>query len=120
MIRPRSLELAIGLSSEPIGARVLRDGELLGTTPLTLKMKRSGLPAEILLRKDGYVDADVVVFQKYYSFGHEGAAAFSAKDVAAPSHPEHQQLQVVLKDPIMQNSRVLQTFIRQFTDGPAA
>jgi len=72
------------------------------------------MPAFVQLAED--VGADVVVFQKYYSFGHEGAAAFSAKDVASPAHPEHQQLQAILMDPMMQNPRVVQTFIAQLTD----
>jgi hypothetical protein len=72
------------------------------------------MPAFVQLAED--VGADGVVFQKYYSFGHEGAAAFSAKDVASPAHPEHQQLQAILMDPMMHNPRVVQTFIAQLTD----
>jgi hypothetical protein len=60
------------------------------------------------------------VFQKYYSFGHEGAAVFSAKDVAAPEHPEHEQLLAILQDPLMQSPRVIQTFIGQLAHPPTS
>lgn len=69
------------------------------------------MPAFVKLAEE--VGADVVVFQKYYSFGHEGAEVFSAKDVAAPMHPEHQQLQTVLQDPSLHSPLVIQTFIGQ-------
>ena len=72
------------------------------------------MPAFVKLAED--VDADVVVFQKYYSFGHEGAGVFAAKDVASPAHPEHRQLQAILQDPMMQSPRVINTFIGQLTD----
>jgi MoaA/NifB/PqqE/SkfB family radical SAM enzyme len=71
------------------------------------------MPAFVRMAEE--VGADVVVFQKYYSFGHEEAAVFSAKDVAAPGHPEHEQLQVVLQDQVMQSPRVIQTFMDQLT-----
>jgi hypothetical protein len=76
------------------------------------------MPAFVEMAQE--VGADVVVFQKYYSFGHEGAAEFSAKDVAAPAHPEHQQLQAILQDPMMQSPLVIRTFIAQLTDGQAS
>jgi MoaA/NifB/PqqE/SkfB family radical SAM enzyme len=76
------------------------------------------MPAFVQLAEE--VAADVVVFQKYYSFGHESAAAFSAKDVASPAHPEHQQLQAILHDPMLQSPRVIQTFIAQMTDQEAS
>jgi len=66
------------------------------------------------------VGADAVLFQKYYSFGHEGAAVYAARDVAAPAHPEHEQLQAVLRDPAMQSPIVVQTFISQLTRRPTA
>ena len=74
------------------------------------------MPAFVKLAEE--VGADVV-FQKYYSFGHEGTAVFSAKDVAAPAHPEHEQLKAVLQDPIMQSPRVVQAFINQLTHPPS-
>jgi MoaA/NifB/PqqE/SkfB family radical SAM enzyme len=74
------------------------------------------MPAFVKLAEE--VGADAVVFQKYYSFGHEGAAVFSSRDVAAPAHPEHEELQAVLRDPTMQNPRVLQTFLSQFARRP--
>lgn len=72
------------------------------------------MPAFVRLAEE--VNADIVVFQRYYSFGHEGSGAFSAKDVASPAHPEHQELQAILEDPIMRSPRVLQTFIAQLVD----
>jgi len=76
------------------------------------------MPAFVKMAEE--VGADVVVFQKYYSFGHEGAAVFSAKDVAAPGHPEHEQLQAILQDPVMQSPRVIQTFMDQLTHPPTS
>jgi hypothetical protein len=58
------------------------------------------------------IGADVV-FQKYYSFGHEPPAIFAAKDVTSPSHPEHQEFQAILRHPAMQSPRVMQTFFTQ-------
>jgi MoaA/NifB/PqqE/SkfB family radical SAM enzyme len=74
------------------------------------------MPAFVKLAEE--VGADAVVFQKYYSFGHQGAAVFSARDVAAPAHPEHEQLQAVLRDPMMQSPRVIQTFLGQIARLP--
>jgi MoaA/NifB/PqqE/SkfB family radical SAM enzyme len=76
------------------------------------------MPAFVKMAEE--VGADVVVFQKYYSFGHEGAAVFSAKDVAAPAHPEHGQLQAVLQDPVMQSPCVIQTFMDQLAHPPTS
>jgi hypothetical protein len=75
------------------------------------------MPAFVRLAEE--VNADAVVFQRYYSFGHEGSDAYSAKDVASPAHPEHQDLKAVLADPILQSPRVLQTFMAQLVDRPA-
>lgn len=58
------------------------------------------------------IGADVV-FQKYYSFGHEPAGVFAAKDVTSPSHPEHEEFQAVLRDPAMSSPRVMQMFLAQ-------
>ncbi|HYO77114.1 MAG TPA: hypothetical protein VE010_11680 [Thermoanaerobaculia bacterium] len=55
-----------------------------------------------------------VVFQKYYSFGHEPALMFAAKDVTAPSHPDHDEFQAILRDPSMLSPRVVPTFRTQF------
>ncbi|HEX8174953.1 MAG TPA: radical SAM/SPASM domain-containing protein [Pyrinomonadaceae bacterium] len=74
------------------------------------------MPSFVKLAEE--VGADAVVFQKYYSFGHEGAAVFSARDVAAPEHPEHEQLQAVLRDPLMQSPRVVQAFLNQIARQP--
>jgi hypothetical protein len=49
-----------------------------------------------------------------------GAAVFSAKDVAAPAHPEHEQLQAILQDPVMQSPLVIQTFIGQLAHPPTS
>jgi hypothetical protein len=74
------------------------------------------MPAFVRLAEE--VNADAVVFQRYYSFGHEGSGVFSAKDVASPAHPEHQELQAILEDPTLQSPRVLQTFMAQLVDRP--
>ena len=76
------------------------------------------MPAFVRLAEE--VDADSVVFQRYYSFGHEGGGVFSAKDVASPAHPEHLELQAVLDDPLMQSPRVIQMFIAQLLDQPSS
>ncbi|MEA2338126.1 MAG: hypothetical protein QOE82_2133 [Thermoanaerobaculia bacterium] len=74
------------------------------------------MPAFVRLAEE--VNADSVIFQRYYSFGHEGSAAFSSKDVASAAHPEHAELQAILADPIMRSPRVNQTFIAQLSDSP--
>lgn len=73
------------------------------------------MPAFVKLADE--VDADVI-FQQYYSFGHETAAAFSAKDVASPAHPEHDEFQEVLRNSIMQSPRVHPIFMSQFSKRP--
>ena len=75
------------------------------------------MPAFVRLAEE--VHADSVVFQRYYSFGHEGGGVFSAKDVASPAHPEHHELQAILEDPILQSPRVIQMFIAQLVDQPS-
>ncbi|MEA2236371.1 MAG: hypothetical protein QOC81_1095 [Thermoanaerobaculia bacterium] len=74
------------------------------------------MPAFVRLAEE--VNADSVIFQRYYSFGHEGSAAFCSKDVASAAHPEHSELQAILADPIMRSPRVNQTFIAQLSDSP--
>jgi hypothetical protein len=71
------------------------------------------MPAFVKLAEE--VNADSVIFQRYYSFGHEGSDVFSAKDVASAAHPEHPALQVILANPIMRSPRVNQTFIAQLS-----
>ena len=66
------------------------------------------------------VNADSVIFQRYYSFGHEGSGVFSAKDVASPAHPEHHELQAILEGSIMRSPRVNQTFIAQLAASPSS
>jgi hypothetical protein len=75
------------------------------------------MPAFVKLAED--VRADSVIFQRYYSFGHEDSGVFSAKDVASAAHPEHSELQAILADPIMRSPRVNQTFIAQLTGSPS-
>jgi hypothetical protein len=74
------------------------------------------MPAFVKLAEE--VNADSVIFQRYYSFGHEGSDVFSAKDVASAAHPEHPELQAILADPIMRSPRVNQTFIAQLAGAP--
>lgn len=69
------------------------------------------MPAFVRLGEE--IGADVV-FQKYYSFGHESAAVFSSKDVSSPTHPAHEEFQAVLRDPAMASPRVTPTFLAQF------
>jgi hypothetical protein len=66
------------------------------------------------------VNADAVIFQRYYSFGHEPSGVFSAKDVASAAHPQHRELQSILEDPIMRSPRVNQTFIAQIADSASS
>ena len=69
------------------------------------------MPAFVALGET--IGADSVVFQKYYSLGHEAPAVFAAKDVAAPSHPEHHELLSVLRDPALRSPIVMQGFLGQ-------
>ena len=69
------------------------------------------MPAFVRLGEE--LGADVV-FQKYYSFGHEESVTFSSKDVTSPAHPEHEEFQSVLRDAAMQSPRVVPTFLTQF------
>jgi len=75
------------------------------------------MPAFVRLAEE--VGAESVVFQRYYSFGHEGGGVFAGKDVASPAHPEHRALQEILDDPIMRSARVNQTFMAQLVDPPS-
>ncbi|HEV7426287.1 MAG TPA: radical SAM protein [Thermoanaerobaculia bacterium] len=76
------------------------------------------MPAFVKLAEE--VNADAVVFQRYYSFGHEASSVFSAKDVASAAHPEHPELQAILEHPIMQSPRVCRTFIAQLAVAPSS
>lgn len=69
------------------------------------------MPAFVQLGEE--LGADII-FQKYYSFGHETSEAFAAKDVTSPSHPEHEEFQLLLRHPAMQSPRVMSTFLTQF------
>ncbi len=54
-----------------------------------------------------------VVFQKYYSFGHEPAEVFASRDITSPAHPDHEEFQAILHDPAMRNPRVMTAFLTQ-------
>jgi MoaA/NifB/PqqE/SkfB family radical SAM enzyme len=54
-----------------------------------------------------------VVFQKYYSFGHEAPAIYAAKDVTSSLHPDHLEFQAILHDEVMQSPNVSHAFLRQ-------
>jgi len=54
-----------------------------------------------------------VIFQKYYSMGHEAPAAYAAKDVTSPSHPDHAEFQAILHDPVMKSPNVAPAFLSQ-------
>ena len=62
------------------------------------------MPAFVQLARE--VDADFVAFQKYISFGHEAATAFSSKDIASPLHPRHAEFLEVLEHPDLRDPRV--------------
>ena len=47
-------EVEITLMTDPEGAQVIRDGETLGPTPRTWKIKRSSTMARVVVRKRGY------------------------------------------------------------------
>jgi MoaA/NifB/PqqE/SkfB family radical SAM enzyme len=68
------------------------------------------MPAFVQLGAE--VGADVV-FQKYYSFGHEPAGVFASRDVTSPDHPEHAEFQAILADPVMRSPHVVQMFLGQ-------
>jgi hypothetical protein len=68
------------------------------------------MPAFVQLGEE--IGADVV-FQKYYSFGHEPSAVFVSKDITSPAHPEHDEFLTILRDPAMRSPRVVQTFLAQ-------
>ncbi len=72
------------------------------------------MPAFVELTNE--VGADAIVFQKYYSLGHEDATVFASKDVTSPAHPEHSALQEILAHPFMQDSKVLQMFVSQLAE----
>jgi hypothetical protein len=46
--------VTIRVTSDPAGARLLRDGEHLGTTPLTLEVSPSDAPQDWRLEKEGF------------------------------------------------------------------
>ena len=69
------------------------------------------MPAFVRLGEE--LGADVV-FQKYYSFGHESSEIFASKDVTSPEHPEHDEFQATLRDPALNSPRVVSTFLTQF------
>lgn len=69
------------------------------------------MPAFVRLGEE--IGADVV-FQKYYSFGHEPSSIFASKDITSPAHPEHDEFQAILRDPAMRSPRVVPTFFTQF------
>lgn len=50
----------IPVTSVPVGARVLVDGKDMGTTPLTLKLKRKN-PGNILIEKEGYNPHQIII-----------------------------------------------------------
>jgi hypothetical protein len=55
LLWPRSVPVIV--RSDPDQAEVLRNGESLGTTPLVVELKK-GVRAKLILRKEGYVDAE--------------------------------------------------------------
>lgn len=56
---------AISINSEPEGAKVYVDGQLMGSTPMSVNMKKSLSSHEIRVQKDGYADAIRVIEKSY-------------------------------------------------------
>ena len=52
----------VSFSSDPPGAKVLTDGQEIGYTPITAKVKRK--TKEIVFRKDGYYEGKIEAKQK--------------------------------------------------------
>jgi len=55
----QSTKQEISIATEPSGAAVLRDGVPVGTTPLTLTVKRKDAGETLILRKEGYEDGSI-------------------------------------------------------------
>lgn len=50
---------AISIDSEPAGAKVYVDGQLRGSTPMSIMMDKKLSSTDIRVQKDGYVDVNV-------------------------------------------------------------
>lgn len=55
---------SISIDSEPTGAKVYVDGQLRGTTPLSVMMSKSVSSHEIRVQKEGYADINVPMTKK--------------------------------------------------------
>ncbi|MGE3634739.1 MAG: PEGA domain-containing protein, partial [Sandaracinaceae bacterium] len=54
-------ERHVEIRSNPAGAEIVRDGETLGTTPMTVTLPASGEPIELSLSRDGYLSETIAV-----------------------------------------------------------
>jgi hypothetical protein len=58
----------IPVSSNPVGAQVMADGQAVGTTPCNVTLKRTQ-PHILTVKKDGYKQVDVQITRKYDTAG---------------------------------------------------
>ena len=56
---------SISIDSEPAGAKVYVDGQLRGTTPLSIMMNKKLSSSDIRVQKDGYVDINVPMKKQF-------------------------------------------------------
>lgn len=49
------------VDSDPIGVEILLDGNLLGTTPATIRLKRTNSPVLLMAHKEGYIDQSIML-----------------------------------------------------------
>jgi hypothetical protein len=52
---------AVPVRSEPSGAEVWRDGQLVGVTPLTLELRDDAAPVRVAVRKRGYAESEATI-----------------------------------------------------------
>lgn len=96
------------------GSQSVTSDQLLGPDPPTFGIcfvvqsaNFREMPAFVELGQR--VGAEHIIFQKYYSLGHEGAPTFAMKDVGSPDHPEHAEFLEVLRNPLLRSSEVVLT-----------
>jgi hypothetical protein len=66
----------IPVSSNPVGAQVLADGQAVGTTPCNVTLEKTQ-PHILTVKKDGYKQVDVQITRKYDTAGVARGAAQS-------------------------------------------
>ncbi len=78
-----------------------RAGKLLLYSLNFVVQKRNFREMPAFVRLAMQLGADKVMFQKYWNFGGQTQAEFTDANVGSPSHPEHEALLTVLRDPLM-------------------